>query len=212
MRLPTCVGCGSVVLELEGQFAKLDSFFLEDGGPPPESAGYWHISCLQGSGYGEAWYRARLANYVGVRRFVEVTHTGAWTVLRAPRTGDAFALGRSGEVVTLTFSGAKSRTVPGGAIYRIDEDFNLELPDRNTIAAIQNALTSIGEFSLLALLDALGIADRIIHLEALEGAVFRYDEALHGHWQPGFVAARAQYGLFVPGELESHVVRKRQAR
>ena len=51
MRLPTCVGCGSVVLELEGQFAKLDSFFLEDGGPPPESAGYWHISCLQGSGY-----------------------------------------------------------------------------------------------------------------------------------------------------------------
>ncbi|MBZ0234586.1 MAG: hypothetical protein K8M05_19800 [Deltaproteobacteria bacterium] len=209
MRAPTCVGCARVVLELEGQFEKLDSFYLEDGGPPPETAGIWHRRCLEESPHGEAWYRARLRNHVAVRRYVEVVTTSAWTVVRHPRTGETLAFARAGASLSLTFAEGRPRIVAGGAIHRVDEEYNLELDDRDAITVVQDALTSVGVFPVFALLEVLGVADRVVHPEALEGAVFRFDRSLHDEWQPGFVSARVEYGVFVPDELAPHVVRGR---
>ena len=42
MRLSRCTHCALPVLELEGQFSKLDSLFIDNGHPPPETAGWWH--------------------------------------------------------------------------------------------------------------------------------------------------------------------------
>jgi hypothetical protein len=49
MSLPACVACERPVLELDGQFDKLDSYLIERGAPPEDSAGWWHAACLRAS-------------------------------------------------------------------------------------------------------------------------------------------------------------------
>ena len=82
MELSSCVACKLPVLELEGQFDKLDSYFLGDDGPPEESAGWWHLSCLRVSDVGRAWQAARLRNYRDVRKFQIVAELPGWVVMR----------------------------------------------------------------------------------------------------------------------------------
>jgi hypothetical protein len=209
MKLRECIGCGRPVLELRGQFTLLNSFYINDGVPPVESAGEWHLSCLHGSGYGAAWYEARRRNFVDIRKYDVILESEAWTVTRNPRTREPVALSPSGDSLLLVFAEARPRPVPGGAIYRVDEEYNLELDDREAIKAIQGTLSTVGAFPLLAVMEVLGIADRVVHAEALEEGMLRVDHELRGEWQPGFVSARADYGVFVPAELEPHVVRRR---
>jgi len=206
---PRCTGCGHTVLELEGQFEMLDSYYVDDGEPPLDSTGGWHLRCLLASPYGAAWFAARRRSYVGVRGYDVMAESAVWTVVRNPRTKEAVALAPTGEMTSLVFTRGRPRRVDGGAIYRRDEEYNLELDDRDAIQAIQDALTSVGTLPILALLEVLGIADRTVHPEALEGSVFRFDRALRRDWGPDFVAARADYGVFVPTALEPYVTRGR---
>lgn len=212
MRAATCVGCGRVVVQLEGQAEKLDSFYLEDDGPPPESAGYWHRRCLEESPYGEAWYQARLRNYVAVRRYVEVATSTDWTVVRHPRSAEPLAFARGGASLSLTFAGGRPRRVAGGAVYRVADEYSLELDDRDAIAVIRDALSADGEFPIPSLFQLLDIADRVVHSEALKNAVFRPGPSVPGEWHARAISARAEYGVFVPDELAPHVVRGQPLR
>lgn len=76
MKLRRCVGCGLPVLELDGQFAMLDSYYLDGGGPLLESSGEWHAACLAASGLSEAWFEARYRNFVQVRGYRELGDFG----------------------------------------------------------------------------------------------------------------------------------------
>lgn len=187
----------------------MDSFYLEDDGPPPESAGSWHRRCLIGSPYGRAWYEARLRNYVSVRRFEELSSTTAWTVLRNPRTRETFALSTTGESLSLLFEPDRPRSVDGGSVHRRAEEYNLELADLSAIKAIQEALLGAGSIPVLEVLALMGIGDLTEHAEALDGSVFRRDRSLSRGWSATWVAARAEYGVFVPTELEPYVERGR---
>lgn len=208
MRAATCVGCGRVVVHLDGQAEKLDSFYLEDDGPPPESAGIWHRRCLEESPHGEAWYQARVRNHVAVRGYAEIATTNAWTVVRHPRSGPV-AFARGGAALSLTFAGGRPRRVAGGAVYRVAHEYNLELDDRDAIAVIRDALSADGEFPIPSLFELLDIADRVVHPEALENAVFRPGPSVPGEWYARAISARAEYGVFVPDELAPHVLRGR---
>lgn len=202
MNLSTCVACKLPVLELDGQFDRLDSFFIRDGVPPAESAGHWHTSCLRGSNFGRAWREARLANYCGVRGFLSAAETAGWTVLRDPRGGRMLAIGRTGELFDLSIDGRAGREVEGGIVTpRIEEQFHLEIPSADVIQAIKDGLQSMGTYPLTKVLLALQIADRVVHSEALTDAMFRFDPSLQQLWQRFSVSARCDYGLFVPNEL-----------
>lgn len=72
MKPSNCVECGRPVLELSGQFARLDSFFVEDEEPDPETVGEWHAICLAESPHAEAWFRAMYRNCVSVRGYREL--------------------------------------------------------------------------------------------------------------------------------------------
>jgi hypothetical protein len=194
------------VLELMGQFAKLDSMFLRDGGPPRETAGWWHAPCLAASGFAEAWADVRLRNVREVRGYTKVADTIWWTVLRLPRTGAVVAIGRSAIALSLSrFGGQRPRRIEGGAVYRIDDEYNFDLDDLDTIASIKRSLLEAGRYPLTELAAVLGISDRLSHPEALADAALRFDKQLQQHWLAGAVSVRIEYGVFVPDELLPHV-------
>lgn len=206
MKLSRCTHCKLPVLELEGQFSKLDSLFIHNGHPPPATAGWWHAGCLAGSDAAAAWYEARVRNFRDVRRYQEVAATPEWTVLREPNRGKLLAIGRNGDLLSLSRGRKGARAVAGGAVYPVlDEVFHLELDDQGLVQRIKDGLTSTGTFSVPVLLEGMAIADRTVHPEALEHGVLRFDGGLQAHWGPRFVSAQAEYGVFVPSELEPHV-------
>ena len=206
MKLSRCPHCKLPVLELEGQFSKLDSLYIHNGQPPAATAGWWHAGCLAGSDAAGPWYEARLRNFRDVRRYQEVAATPQWTVLREPNRGKLLALGRAGELLSLSRGRAGAHPVPGGAVYPVhDEVFHLELDDAGLVQRIKDSLSSAGTFPVPALLEGMAIADRTVHPEALANGVLRFDGGLQAHWGPRFVSAQAEYGVFVPSELEPHV-------
>lgn len=207
MRVPTCVSCQLPVLQLFGQFEKLDSYYLDEGGPPSDTAGYWHTVCLTQSPYGPAWYEVRLRNHVDVRRFQRLADVGVWTVVRDPRTGESLAFSRVGEFLHLESARGKPRKVEDGLVFRIERDYNLDFDDRTLIKSIQDGLTTTGTYPIPAILEGMGIAARVHHPVALERAVFRFDRGLRRHWQATFVSAKAEYGRFVPRDLEPYFAR-----
>jgi hypothetical protein len=206
----TCVRCSSIVLEVEGQLEKLDSYYLEESGPPRESVGYWHTSCLRESPFGLAWHNARLKNHITVRGYREVASTEQWSVIRHPRTAETFALSRQGEWLSFSYPEGLVRRIESGAIYRVrQQQYNLHLEGyAPVVQAIQQALISTKTFPVISLFEMLGIADRVSHPEALEGGVIRYNRSFHRDWDNSFVAASWEYGVCVPTELASYVVGK----
>jgi hypothetical protein len=208
MTLPICIHCQLPTLEVEGQFEKLDSFYLGEDAPPRESAGYWHTSCLRSSNYGPAWHDARLRNHVEVRSYQLLATSEEWSVVRHPRSNATLAFSRTGEMLSLGFPAGRLRTTEGGSIYRVEEsEYHLELEETEVIRSIQDALSSVKTFPVLALFEALGINDRLSHPEALEGSLIHFSRALRGDWSQTGVSARWEYGVFVPAELEPYVGR-----
>lgn len=207
MNLSRCVACRLPVLEIDGQFSKLDSLFIQNGSPPPATAGWWHARCLAESDAGPAWYAARLRNYRDVRRFEVVAELAGFTVLRDPRRGKTLALARHGELIDLALGGrSQARAAEGGLIFpRSEDEFHLELEDASIVQAIKDALVTSGSYPLSAVLAALGIADRVVHPEALERGAFELVRGLQHHWSEHAVSARVRYGVFIPGELEPHI-------
>lgn len=206
MKQPTCVHCGSVVLEMEGQFEKLDSFYLTDGGPPPTSAGAWHSRCLHESPYGLAWYEARLRNFVDVRRYKLLATTEQWSVAQHPRATSTIALSRSGDLLSLNKPSGKLSAVEAGGVYRvIEDDFHLSLDNPGAILAVQADLSLRGESCLLSLLEAMGLNERISHPECLKGAKLIFNPSLQRYWSESNVSACWDYGVFIPAQLEPYV-------
>lgn len=209
MRTPDCRSCSLPVLALHGQTANLDSYFISDGVPPPESAGWWHVSCLAASPFAADWYQARLRNFRDVRGYEPVAELARWSVLRLARTGDVTALGRGGELLSLSPRHGRPRTVQGGVIYRVVEDeYHLELADDAIVKTVQEALITDGTYPLPALIEQLGVAERMVHPEALERGLFRINKSLRRHWTRRAVSSSIEYGVFVPSELEPYIATK----
>jgi hypothetical protein len=201
------VGCGGVVLELEGQFEKLDSYYLEPGGPSPESAGYWHVRCLGESPHAGAWYVARRQNFVDVRGYREVANTTDWSVIQDPRRGEVLALARTGEMIALTFSPGKFRRYDDGSVYRVEATYELVLDERLLIGRIQRELEATTEVPLRELLTMLGVVEQVAHPRILDGSTCTVQRGLRRRWEPTRVAMQISHGVFVPTELVPHVRR-----
>jgi hypothetical protein len=200
MRLPTCVACGLPVLELRGQYTKLDSFLIQGGVPPVASAGTYHSSCLAASPVGPAWGAALVKSFVGTRGFERLAQADEWTVVRNPRTSDTVALGANGVTLALGFAG-HAREVPGGAAFAVTErEYALEW-DAPLVDDIQRGLRAQRRVAVLEIADQLGIRDRLAHPELLVDAAFQLDPALEPDWRPGFVWAPVEYRVFVPAAL-----------
>ncbi len=55
------------------------------------------------------------------------------------------------------------------------------------------------------MIEILGISDRVIHPEVLEGSLLRYARDMPSNWDHDFVNGRVEYGVFVPAALKPYV-------
>lgn len=208
MRQLQCTFCELPVLEVKGQFQKLDSYYLRQDDPLRDSVGYWHTSCLVQSPFGAAWHGLRLRNHVSVRGYQLVAQIHDWSVVRNAQTTEHLAFSASGEFLSLKFPAGRIRRQGKGSIYRVEEpEYNLHLQVPSVIEAVQAALTSVKTFPVLALFEVLGITDRILHPEALESSLIHLSRSLVRDWSASCVAARWEYGVFIPAELDGYVTR-----
>jgi hypothetical protein len=199
MRPPSCVACDLPVLELRGQFTVLQPYLIEHGVPPSETAGAWHLPCLESSSVGQLWHQAKLRSYVNVRGYELLARTSRWSVVRNPRTREVLALGAGGD--TLALGTVPARPVVGGAVELVTEpSYGLEY-DPPVIREIQQGLRATGRYAVRAVADRLGIGDRLAHPDLLDGAAFRLDAELEPEWLPQYVLAAVDYPVFVPDEL-----------
>lgn len=202
-----CTGCGLRILELEGQFSVLDSLYISNGSPPEASSGWWHARCLAESDVASVWCEARLRNFRDVRRYHTVAEYALWTVLREPNRGKLLAFGRDGQILSLSRGQRERvRATAGGSIYpKTEERFYFEPEDIELVQTIQQQLVSSGSYPLIDTLKAMGISDKLVHAEALEYGLLRFDERLQPDWDARSVSVGVEYGVFVPSELEPHV-------
>lgn len=207
MKLSSCVSCELPVLELTGQFTRLDSLFITAGNPPVETSGDWHVACLRASSIGPAWKTARLRNFVDVRGYQVIAELAEWTVARDPRRGKRLAFANSGELVDLSVGSiAAARQADGGVVLPCREDeFHLELADRDAIKHLHRELTAHKTYPLAGLLATLGIADRIADPIALDGGALYFDRGLAGMWTDRSVSFGIEYGIWIPYALVPHV-------
>jgi len=160
---------------------------------------------LRESPYGDAWFDARKRNYLGARGYETIAELGAWTVVYSPRTAETVALSKAGELLSLVFGRKRAQSEAGGSVYRVQEEFHLEISNREAIAAIQGALRSEGTYPLMTLVALLGIEDRMTHIEALRDGLLQYDRSLAHEWASFAISVRMRYGVFVPDELAPYV-------
>lgn len=208
MKAPVCRMCQKTVVELNGQYELLDSYYLDGPSSLDGTWGEWHLSCLRASPYGRRWNELRARNHLEVRSYEKIAELDSWTVLKNRRTFETLAFSIHGELLGLTFSGVRLRRVDGGSVYAdLYEQFHLELDDADVIQQVQARLASAKAFPILSLYELLGIADRVVHPEALEGALFHWQRDLANKWTRSSVSMRCEYGFFVPAELEQYVTR-----
>jgi hypothetical protein len=211
MSLARCVVCGLPVLELKGEYANLDSFYIQDDGPPADTAGQWHALCLAKSSVARSWHDVRVNNFRDVRGYVLLARLPSWTLLEHSRTREVLAFGHDGRLLNLSLGGkSKARKVAGGAVYPVElPEYHLRLEQSSEnaalIASIQEALSAKKEYPLPLLVDALSINDRIMHPVALERGRLLFERRLRRSWESDTVSVVIEYGVFVPDELEAFV-------
>ncbi len=202
--MTTCVACKRPIFELNGEFANLDTFYLEGDHPPASTAGMWHMVCLAASPIAEAWYERRLTNFRVVRKFETVVELADWTVV-CDAQSKRYGFGRSGQLLDLSIgSKVAPIDVAGGKLFACEQDpFFLHLDDAAALATIQQQLATTGRQGLLPIFELLGIVDRILHPEAVAASALVSDAELREDWGPS--GARLEYALYIPDALVPYV-------
>ena len=166
MNLDQCIFCKGPVLEIRGQFEKLDTYFLkkEDELFQHKIYGSCHSSCMQESKWGAAWYKKRL-EYARNMGFRVVTIAGNYCVLDRGQAWELYYT--DGTKASL----GKDELHQASGILQIKQLYNVELDDAQLVTSIRATLEEEGSYPLWKLIEHLKIEDRILQPEQLQNAI-----------------------------------------
>ncbi|MEO1373922.1 MAG: hypothetical protein AAFW70_06310 [Cyanobacteria bacterium J06635_10] len=202
MNLENCFICKRPILELEGQFDKLDTFLLEETDAAYQEAafGWCHTRCLSTSKWGEFWSERRIWHMTEVMGFKKIDNIDNLTAIRNPNTGTVTVIQNNG----VTFHLKSSYTLdykkksPGGILLPISEEMNLELDNSTLVQEIKDTLVKTKSFPLIELVKSLELEDYLLYPEAIADGAIQFDKALKREWIGNWISALAVYDQFVP--------------
>ena len=214
MKLESCFICKRLVLELEGQFTKLDTYLLhgDDAAYQQGAFGWCHLSCLSASNWGNFWTKRRIQHMTEIMGFVKIRSSGSLTALQNPRTGEITVLQDDGVSFFIPSSSRlrKNRVVPklvpGGVLLPILEEMNLEFDDPLLAQETREALLEFKHFPLSKLIEALKIKDCLLYPNAVSDGTLRFSKVLRRDWVGNWVSAIASYNRFIPQAIADLVV------
>jgi len=140
------------------------------------------------------------AKEIGRSEVYENTSGGA--VLYNPELQDVTTILPNGYRCTLALPAIqKGVETEGGRFVPVVEEWSLALPNqRAIIKEVQASLDRDKSYPLFHLVAQLGLEQRMICPEALDGAELTLDRSLRRYWQVDGVVAQARYSCFVPNE------------
>ena len=201
MNLETCFLCKRPVLELEGQFEKLDTYLLDetDTAYAQGAFGWCHARCLSASTWGKFWAERRIQHLTGVLGYSMISEDNAQTALRHPHTGDMITVRADGVTFAISTSAlTQKRDTRGGVLLAVSEEMNLEFDDPDLAQEIRDRLVRLGQYPLPKVVAALDLSDCLLCPEAISGGALHFDKHLQGDWIDDWVSAIAEYDRFLP--------------
>lgn len=206
MNLEPCFLCSLPVMELEGQFDKMDSYYLlpEDDAYVQGAYGWCHALCLAQSSWGAFWFTRRRKHFTENMGYEQKASTGEHCVLRRPRDGTLLILRHDGLMFDIApHALSKAKSTEGGVLLPVEHEMNLELDTAATVQKIRDDLMKHKRYSLWALIDEVGIRERMLFPRALEGGELRLDKRLRREWFGNWLSAKVVYERFIPDEIVS---------
>lgn len=201
MHLQHCFLCALPVLELKGQFAKLDSWHLLPGDDAflKKAFGWCHTFCLARSAWDTYWFQRRRNHFLNHAGYASVASAEGAEMFRHRNTGQRLLLCRNGVThVPTTRDLTQGKRVDGGTILPVAHELNITL-DRAPV--LRKCLLAHGRIALGDLVDSFGITDRQFSPLALaDGELWVSDRQRReriGNW----VQAEVRYGLFLSDDL-----------
>jgi len=196
-----CSICDLPVLELDGQFENLEPYYAEPDHPAATLAGECHSTCIASHEHGRIWFEWKVRNYSTGRGYRLAAQEDEWSILIHTRHPGLIAFHVSGFSVTSeppSRNGHGTPTDGGVLVPVVEKEFNLRLDDVEISATVKAGLRQQGQYSILSMLNMLGIADRIKWPQALENSAFVFDKKQQREWGSTDLAMRARYHKFLP--------------
>lgn len=204
MNLENCFICQHPVLELSGQFEKLDSYLLnEDDTAYQQGAfGWCHTSCLSKSQWGEFWTERRIWHFTKIKGFSKLDRGISLTVLCNPRLHEKLVLRADGVSFAIKQSMLEhKKNCSSGILLPIFEEMNLELDEPELVHNIRDTLEKTKYFPLHKLIKALELNDYLLYPEAVIDGKLHFNKALKREWVGSWVSADVSYHQFIPQDI-----------
>ena len=204
MNLENCFICKHPVLELVGQFEKLDTYLLEEDDLAYQQGafGWCHISCLSKSRWGAFWAQRRIWHLTSIMGFSKLHNDVALTLLCNPSMDERLVLRADGVSFTIKLSMLEyKKNCPDGIVLPIFEEINLELDEPELIRNICDTLVRTKYFPLQKLIQALELNDYLLYPQALVDGLLHFNKALKREWVGNWVSADVSYSQFIPKEV-----------
>lgn len=195
MNLNQCIFCKRPVLEIRGQFEKLDSYYLkkEDELFQEKIYGSCYSAAMKASKWGAAWYKKRL----------EYARSMGFKVLKIAANHCVVDRGQAWEVYYADgrkLSLGKDELHQATGLMQIKQNYNVELEDTAFVTKIRATLESEGSYPLWNLIEHLGVADQMIHPEQLKHALM-YSQSPAAPAIGNWLGLKLVYDYQLPTEL-----------
>ena len=180
MNLNQCIFSKQPLLEIRGQFEKLDTYYLkkEDELFQEKIYGSCYSKAMRASKWGAAWYKKRL-DYTREMGFRVVKIAGRYCVVDRGQAWEVYyADGRKASL-------GKDELHQASGILKVKQNYNLELEDIAFVKRVRVILEKKGSYPLWDLIEQLGVANQMLQPEHLkDGLILNQDPAAPaiGNW------------------------------
>lgn len=193
--LDLCIFSQQPVLELRGQFEKLDTYYLEkkDELFRKKIYGSCYSAAMKKSEWGALWYKQRM-QYARKMGYRVMSMAGNHCVVDQGQALEVYYADG-----TRAYLGRDEIPQSGNHI-TINQHYNLELNDVARVAAIREKLEQEGSYPLWKLIEHLGVQDQILEPAQLQNALaYAQDPAAApvGNW----LGLKLVYDYHLPPEI-----------